>query len=135
MGVIEHRILQLIDHAIDRNTTVIELKKDVAELKKDVAELKKDVAELKKDVAELKMEFLVLKNDVRIIYDLVMHNTALFEESRRDMRLILDVIMPIRKGTEAIEDLNKSIDGHEIRITAVEHVVKDHVQSHKSQSR
>ena len=98
MGVIEHRILQLIDHAIDRNTTVIELKKDVAELKKDVAELKKDVAELKKDVAELKMEFLVLKNDVRIIYDLVMHNTALFEESRRDMRLILDVIMPIRKG-------------------------------------
>jgi len=128
MGIIENRILDLADHAIDRNTTIIELKKDVAELKKDVAELKKDVAELKKDVAEL-------KKDVKIIYDLIMHNTALFEESRRDMHLILDVIMPLRKGAEAFEGLNKSIDGHEIRITAVESVVTDHVQAHKSQSR
>ena len=114
MGIIENRILDLADHAIDRNTTIIELKKDVAELKKDVAELKKDV---------------------KIIYDLIMHNTALFEESRRDMHLILDVIMPLRKGAEAFEGLNKSIDGHEIRITAVESVVTDHVQAHKSQSR
>ena len=49
------------------------------------------------------------------------------EDMHQTLKLVLDAVMPAQKRGEQIEQISDVVDNHEIRITVVEDVVKDHL--------
>jgi hypothetical protein len=49
------------------------------------------------------------------------------EDMQQTLRVIMDAVIPAQKRGEQIEQNSDAVDNHEIRITVVEDVVKDHL--------
>jgi hypothetical protein len=49
------------------------------------------------------------------------------EDMQQTLRVITDAVIPAQKRGEQIEQISDAVDNHEIRITVVEDVVKDHL--------
>ena len=49
------------------------------------------------------------------------------EDMQQTLRVIMDAVIPAQKRGEQIEQISEAVDNHEIRITVVEDVVKDHL--------
>ena len=49
------------------------------------------------------------------------------EDMEQTLKLVLDAVIPAQKRGEQIEQISDAVDNHEIRITVVEDVVKDHL--------
>ena len=120
-----------IDAAIEENHTVINLQNDVSLLKADVAILKTDVAILKTDVAALKVEHKKTNQRLDLLTD-DFHKFGLRMESmQRDIKVILDAVIPAKQRAEQIDHVEAMVEGHEHRLCAVEISIKKHLHDHR----
>ena len=109
-------IKAVVDAAIEGNQSIKDLKGDVAVLKIDVAELK-----ITANKHSLKLDRL----DERIH-----HQGLLFESMQKDLKLILDVVIPARERVMQIDRVEDAVHQHDHRLNAVEITLKDHLRDH-----
>ena len=123
-------IKAVVDAAIEENQSIKDLKGDVAVLKTDVTELKTDVAELKTDVAELKIT--ANKHSLKLdrLDEKIHHQGLLFESMQKDLKLILDAVIPARERVMQIDRVEDAVHQHDHRLNAVEITLKDHLRDH-----
>jgi outer membrane murein-binding lipoprotein Lpp len=139
-------LLVVIDEAIEKNSTINNLKSDVAILKSDVAILKSDVAILKSDVAILKSDVAILKSDVQSLTHQVNHHSVLIaantkaidrltseqfrlnglmEDMGSDIKKLVEMLLPSKRRDEQFDRLDITVEQHENRLCAVEATIKD----------
>jgi hypothetical protein len=116
-------IKAVVDAAIEENQSIKDLKGDVAELKTDVAVLKTDVAELKITAKKHSQKLDHLDEKIH-------HQGLLFESMQKDLKLILDAVIPAKERVMQIDRVEDLVDQHDHRLNALEITLKDHLRDH-----
>jgi chromosome segregation ATPase len=130
-------IKMVVDAAIEENQSIKDLKTDVSVLKTDVSALKTDVSALKTDVSVLKTDVAELKvtaakhsQKLDRLDEKIHHQGLLFENMQKDLKLILDAVIPSKERVMQINKIEDLVDQHDHRLHALEITLKDHVRSH-----
>ena len=95
---------KVIHETIEENPSIITLKSDVAGLKSDVARLETKMDQFDGQLFETR---------------------ATMDEMQRDMKLILDAVIPAQARVTQIDQVVEKVDHHEHRIGAIETWISD----------
>ena len=127
----------IVDAAIEENQSIKCLKTDVDVLKADGAVLKADVAVLKEDVAGLKVDVASLKVTAQThgqkldrLEEKSHHHGIIFESMQRDLKLILDAVIPAKERAMQVDRIEGVVEQHDHRLHAVEITLKSHLRDH-----
>ncbi len=90
----------LVSETIDDNHSIRNLKQDVVAIKADIAQNNQ-------------------RHNARFDY-----LDGMIESIQGDIRLILDALIPVKRREEQIIEIGTTVENHEVRICAVESVVK-----------
>ena len=102
---------KVIHETIEENPSIITLKSDVAGLKSDVAGLKSDVARIDSKMDQFNEQLFETR--------------ATVDEMQRDIKLILDAVIPAKARATQIDQVVEKVDHHEYRIGAIETWITD----------
>jgi chromosome segregation ATPase len=122
------RLAQFVNQVIDENPRISRMDQDIAELKYDVRILKEDVRILKEDVRILKEDVRILKEDNIWIKDQILKLGVGQEQLRSNMSFLMEVVLDIRASLQKQKDHSAEIEGHSVRIKALERSVENHVR-------
>lgn len=106
----------IVDTAIEENQSIKILKLDVSALKEDVADLKVTVEKHGQKLDRLEEK--------------VHHHGIIFESMQRDLKLILDAVIPLKERAMQADQIERVVNDHDHRLNAVEITLKSHLHDH-----
>ncbi len=106
----------VIDSAIEENQSIKNIKGEVSVLKAD-------------DVA-FKIEATKHCQKLDRLDDKIHHQGLVLESMQRDLKLILNAVIPSKERIAQIEKIETLVEQHDRRIHALEMTLRDHLRDH-----
>ena len=118
-------LLVVIDEAIEKNSTINNLKSDVAILKSDVAILKSDVQSLTHQVNHHSVLIAANTKAIDRLTSEQFRLNGLMEDMGSDIKKLVEMLLPSKRRDEQFDRLDITVEQHENRLCAVEATIKD----------